>query len=562
MLLAMDALFAVLSVASIAPLADILLDKPVAEWSGISLYYKRLAEESGRELTLFGAASLVWLALLVMAIVSVVVKWVGFRITLLLTNDLTGAFFNTLYLSNWEKISQMDRGKLVNTVIQEIYKVGMAFQHAASILVIVVRIAAFVSVPIFLAPGLVIVVITGGLIVLIPFLMLGTVSRKLGKLHLDAANQFVSAVGEAIDSVREVIAFAKSNQTINWIKQKHWRHIDSSCKSQIMVFGSSQFYEPVGFLVIVSVLIIGGGDSYPLSELGVLMWAMLRTIPPIKQMVGTKHHLDNVLPSLHQVQHLTFPQNRSDNQLVKDELTNMGLIKFDQVSFSYRNKAALQDVDLEIPMGKITAIVGESGAGKSTLIDLLLGLLEPDKGNIYVGEKNLSTIDLNSYRGLIGLVSQTPTLFDGSIRDNLLWAKPSATDMEIKRACEYAQASDFIEMLPDGFETTIGSRGARLSGGQSQRIALARAFLRQPKLIVLDEATSAIDGENEHSIYTELFDKPEDVTVLIIAHKINTLARADLIYVMRNGGVHGSGTYQKLRTEDTYFSRLVELQSV
>jgi ATP-binding cassette subfamily C protein len=224
-------------------------------------------------------------------------------------------------------------------------------------------------------------------------------------------------------------------------------------------------------------------------------------------------------------------------------------IRFEAVSFTYaeeEKKAAISDLDLAIRVGETTAIVGPSGAGKSTIADLVLGLILPERGRVLVDDTPLDAEFLTSWRDQIGYVAQDTFLFNDTVRANLLWAHPEAENEEIEQALRLAAADAFVSRLPDGLETVLGDRGVRLSGGEKQRLSLARALLRKPSLLILDEATSALDSENETRIRAAIDGLHGSMTIVIITHRLSTIRGADVIHVLEHGRLVESGGWEDL----------------
>ncbi|OLT61226.1 ABC transporter ATP-binding protein [Moorena bouillonii] len=238
-------------------------------------------------------------------------------------------------------------------------------------------------------------------------------------------------------------------------------------------------------------------------------------------------------------------------------------IEFKSVNLSYSNddNLALNNLTFTLPRHQVTALVGESGAGKSSIIDLFLGLYQPTAGHILVNGRPLADYCLEDWRQQIGVVSQDTFIFNDSILENLRYGRPSASLDEVVEAAKAAQAHKFILALPDGYETVVGERGYRLSGGQRQRLALARALIKQPEILILDEATSALDSESEKLIQQALEQFQKERTVIVVAHRLSTIAEADQILVLERGEVVEQGTHSLLLHQGERYARYWKLQS-
>jgi ATP-binding cassette subfamily B protein len=236
-------------------------------------------------------------------------------------------------------------------------------------------------------------------------------------------------------------------------------------------------------------------------------------------------------------------------------------IRYEHVAFSYSpDKPLLSDINFTVPAGKMYAIVGPSGSGKSTIVNLLPRLYDVDRGSVLIGRNDVRSFDLAYLRGSIGVVTQESYLFNGTIRENLLYAKEDATEAELMDAIRTASLTEFIENQPDGLDTVVGNRGLKLSGGEKQRLSIARIILKDPSILILDEATSALDSISENAIQDALERLMQGRTTIVIAHRLSTILKADRILVVANGTIAEQGTHDELLAQNGVYRELYETQ--
>jgi subfamily B ATP-binding cassette protein MsbA len=292
--------------------------------------------------------------------------------------------------------------------------------------------------------------------------------------------------------------------------------------------------------IAAGTLTVGGFVSYTLL-LGFL-------VAPIMQIVSIGTQLTEALAGLERTQEIMRerPEDQNPNRSVSLR-DIVGQIQFENVSFTYDGiHDVLRDISFRADPGTVTALVGSSGSGKSTTIGLISAFYTPTKGRILVDGTDLSTVRLDSYRTRLGVVLQESFLFDGTIRDNVSFSRPDATEEEILRACKIARVDEFAESFADKYDTVVGERGVKLSGGQRQRISIARAILAEPRILILDEATSSLDSESEQMIQQGLSYLMKGRTTFVIAHRLSTIRRADQILVMEQGQIVERGTHEEL----------------
>ncbi len=257
----------------------------------------------------------------------------------------------------------------------------------------------------------------------------------------------------------------------------------------------------------------------------------------------------DMVPAVRQPEHARRPIVRHED------------IRYEHVAFSYSpEKPLLTDVSFTVPAGKMYAIVGPSGSGKSTIVNLLPRLYDVCGGSVKIGDTDVRDFDLSYLRKCIGVVTQDSYLFNGTIRDNLLYAKETATDAELMDALRTASLTEFIENQPDGLDTVVGNRGLKLSGGEKQRLSLARIILKNPHILILDEATSALDSISENAIQDALERLMQDRTTIVIAHRLSTILKADRILVVANGSITEQGTHDELLAKNGIYRELYETQ--
>ena len=268
-----------------------------------------------------------------------------------------------------------------------------------------------------------------------------------------------------------------------------------------------------------------------------------------------------VLQRLFHVLDLT-DEHRSDKNRGNKKLDEVvGHIQFQSVSFAYQEDVeVLKDITLNVPSGSTVALVGPSGSGKTTLTNLIPRLYAPNAGSILLDGHDLQTLELRFLRRHIGIVPQEPILFDVSIKDNIRYGRSAATDEEVYAAARAANIHDFILSLPQGYETTVGERGFKLSGGQKQRVAIAMALLKNPKILILDEATSSLDSQSEALIQEALENIMKQRTTFVIAHRLSTIQNADQIVVMDEGAILETGTHDMLLASGKLYSQLYREQ--
>ncbi len=353
---------------------------------------------------------------------------------------------------------------------------------------------------------------------------------------------------------REKYENIRSEKFVNDLKEK-------SVKINTIYFRSTPIMETLTG-IIIGILIFYSGKLIMNEQLSInnffsFLAAMMLAYQPVKSLATINVGIGQGLSAGKRIIPIIDNQNKITlNENGKNLILNEALIKFNKVNFNYQSNEdnkVLKDINMNIKGGKMTALVGHSGSGKSTLLNLIPRIYDPTSGQILIDEQLIKDINLSSLRKEISIVDQNTTLFDDTVFNNIKYAKPEAAKEEIYKAAEMSMSLDFINNLDKKFETIIGENGVKLSGGEKQRLSIARAFLKNSKIILLDEATSSLDSETEEKIQKALVELTSNKTTVVIAHRLSTILSSDKIYVIDNGSVVAEGKHNELlESSDIY----------
>ena len=410
--------------------------------------------------------------------------------------------------------------------------------------------------------------------VLIPILIFGVVMMKafgyvrpIFKERGKISAQVQGRLTETLGGVRVIKAFnaeVQENKSFELGVERLFQNVKKSMTATALITSSSTFL--IG-LASTAVMGIGGffmmGGKMTTGEFMSFTLLLGFMIAPIVQMSNIGSQLTEAMAGLDRTQEL-MEMTEEDDPTVRTELikTIKGDVEFKGVSFSYEeNKEVLHNINFSAPAGSVTALVGSSGSGKSTIAGLAATFLNPSSGNVTLDGIDLAKVNLTSYRKHLGVVLQDDFLFEGTIKENILFPRPEATDLELQEAVKAAFVNEFTDRFEDGLDTVIGERGVKLSGGQKQRISIARALLANPKVIILDEATSNLDTESEAFIQKSLDVLMRNRTTFVIAHRLSTIRQADQILVIENGSIVERGKHDDLLASNGRYHELFTYQS-
>jgi len=402
-----------------------------------------------------------------------------------------------------------------------------------------------------------------GFIALKAFKYIRPIFRIRGKINAEVTGRLT----ETLAGVRVIKAFnAEEQENIVFENgvDKLYQNVKKSLTATALMTSSSTFLIGVATTGIMGM----GGYYMMIGEMTTgdfLFFTLILgfMIAPIIQMSNIGSQLTEALAGLDRTEELMNMTAEEDNQNRTIQLNTLkGDIEFNDVSFSYEEgKQILHNISFKAAAGSVTALVGSSGSGKSTIAGLSATFLTPQSGKVTVDNQDLSKVKLSSYRQYLGVVLQDEFLFEGTIRENIMFPRPNATEAEVQNAVNAAYVNEFTDRFDEGLDTLIGERGVKLSGGQRQRLAIARAILANPKIIILDEATSSLDTQSEALIQKSLAELVKDRTTIVIAHRLSTIRKADQILVIEAGHIVERGTHDQLIAKEGRYYELYTYQA-
>ena len=386
-----------------------------------------------------------------------------------------------------------------------------------------------------------------------------TVRERVGVLAARLSNN--------IAGIATIKSFTREAEELERLRDDSNAYVEANRKA---IRISSAFIPVIRMAIMAGFVatLVYGGKAVLDGELNagaysVLVFLTQRLLWPLTRMAETIDLFERAMASTRRILNLIetpIRVRRGDQPL---ELAGVrGAVRFDVVSFGYgEGPDVLSDIDLDVPAGDTVALVGQTGSGKSTLVKLLLRFYDPRSGRILLDGQDIADLVVQDLRAAIGFVSQDVYLFHGTVRENIAYGRPGADEASIRAAARMAEAEDFILALPDGYDTVVGERGQKLSGGQRQRLSIARTVLKDPPIVILDEATSAVDNETEAAIQRSMRRMAEGRTVFVIAHRLSTIVDADRICVLDRGRIVEQGTHEALLAEDGIYRGLWRVQT-
>ena len=578
----MMALFTVVSIPAIIPFLQVLFGKNIKttaeplQWAWnidasvayVQAYFAQLIQDQGQE----RALAYICVAIVVLFFLKNLFRYLSLAVMAPMRNgivrDIRQQLFAKVLQLPLSYFSEERKGDLMARITADVQEVEWSILN---VLEIIFRepliIAGSLGVMLYISPSL-----TGFVFILFFFtaLIIGGIGKTLRKKSATAQKQLgnlVSLIEEALSGLRIIKGFNaeryqekkfsnENNNYKNTLNRMLWRRDLSSPLSEFLG------------ITVVAILLWYGSRQVFAQELEAenffaFLFAFFNIIAPAKSFSSAFYNIQKGLAAVDRIDVIYRARNTireaPDAKMVKDFHRD---IVYDKVGFAYDSggdNPVLENINLQIPKGKVTALVGASGSGKTTLVDLLPRFYEPQKGRILIDGTDIKKYTLDSLRGLMGIVSQSPVLFNDSIYNNIVFGMEGVSAQRVEEAARIAHAHDFIMATEKGYQTNIGDGGNKLSGGQRQRLTIARAILKNPPILILDEATSALDAASEKLVQEALKHLMKDRTTIVIAHRLSTIKHADQIVVLQEGRIVQIGTHEDLMQQEGIYKNMLAI---
>jgi len=558
---------------AIVPIVDrVFTNKPIVFTSGkLPIFVENILNQ----LNTFSPLKVLYLMLIVMPIAlsiravfeflqSYIMSDVGQKVI----RDVRDLVYGKLQILSLDYFNQKRSGELVSRITNDVKLIENAVSYAVTDLIYQsFQVISFAVLTFLINWRLALISVIVLPTVAIPMVAVGKVLRKLSRRSQEKIADINSLLVETFIGVRIVRAFCAEEKELNKFKMQNQDYYKLAMKSikRMLLLGITT--ELIGVAMALFIIFYSGRqvieEALSFGAFALFMAALLSLIRPFKKLSQVNSIVQQAMAASERIYEVLETKPTVVEKSGGYELSGFkNSITFENVWFNYADQEILKGINLEVKKGEMLAIVGPSGVGKTTLVDLIPRFYDPKKGRILIDGMDIKGVIFKSLRQHIGMVTQETILFNDTIRNNIAYGKPGASQKEIEQAAVHAYAHDFIQHSPLGYDTVIGDRGMKLSGGERQRIAIARALLKNPPILILDEATSQLDSESERIVQEALERLIQGRTVFIVAHRLSTVRHSQRIVVLNEGRIVEQGDHNSLLTRDGLYKRLYQVQEL
>ena len=494
---------------------------------------------------------------------SFVVRWLGYMLAYQYEKHLRSLAFERALDAKVGYYDDEGTDDILNAIITETRYSGKTIQKGVKMFETLFLVLMYTAVMFYITPGMTLfaILLLGGITIILRFVIEPAVT--IGSQVASANENVQEQVQAGTQGIRDVKLFGLRSEVYSGFRDSIERYAGYSTRLARNDYAIKNFYELSAAITIFILIYVGFTfTGLSLGELGIFLIAMFQLAPKVSSLNSKVYKLEGYTSHLVRTQAFLDELESRQESSGDRPVSNVSEVEFDNVEFSYNgDEQVLRGISFEVERSEFVAFVGQSGAGKSTIVSLLARMYEPDRGEIRADGVPIEEYDIDEWRERIAVVRQSPYIFNTTLEENVTIGNRDATRREVERVCEIAKVNEFLDELPNGYDSQLGDEGVRLSGGQQQRVALARALLKDADFLVLDEATSDLDSNLEKEVQAAIESMDTDYGIIAIAHRLSTVQNADRIYTLDAGEIIEQGTHSELLADEGEYAELYTIQS-